>query len=402
MPLMIWMITAYITLISVPTCVVGNKVFLTALVGTEVLIPCQLTPERGRFTLLSWEKDHQEKPIAVYSPRLGLTVPNENYSGRIELRNQSVQDGSIRIKALEVQDEGNYTCDLAIFPQGKLRKTVHLTILAVPTNIATSVPVKAGLSEVPVAQCIAAFGKPAADITWKSSLHGNHTTIQTANSNGTVTVSSLYKLRPRRSDNGQTVECFITHPATDSSKTYRLQLEISYPPEVTITGYDQSCSVNSRNVAVTCHADANPPATTYTWRGLPEGAVIRDEVAIIGEMSAQANGNWTCEATNTIGTGVGRLEVLLRPSDTGHTDSKLIIPWVIVGVLVIAVVALTIALLIQKRHKSAEEHYINVPNQRKKFHQDSPEINATYTSLKLGEQSVYNEIQRCDAGKDTN
>ncbi|XP_043542588.1 mitochondrial sodium/calcium exchanger protein-like, partial [Chiloscyllium plagiosum] len=48
---------------------------------------------------------------------------------------------------------------------------------------------------------------------------------------------------------------------------------------------------------------------------LPEGAVLKDGVVFIGEMSAQANGNWTCEATNAIGTGVGRLEVLLRPSD---------------------------------------------------------------------------------------
>ncbi|XP_043539257.1 poliovirus receptor homolog [Chiloscyllium plagiosum] len=188
------------------------------------------------------------------------------------MRNQSLLDGSIRIKALETQDEGNYTCDLTTFPQGKLRKAAHLTILVVPTNIATSVPAKAGLSEVPVAQCIAAFGNPAADISWKSSLHGNHTTVQTANSNGTVNVDSLYKMNPRRSDNGQTVTCFITHSATGSSNTYRIQLEIHYPPEVTITGYDQTWSENSRNVTVTCNADANPPVTTYTWRGLPEGS----------------------------------------------------------------------------------------------------------------------------------
>ncbi|XP_060708649.1 nectin-1-like isoform X2 [Hemiscyllium ocellatum] len=231
-----------------------------------------------------------------------------------------------------------------------------LLLSAVPTNTATSVPAKAGLSEVPVAQCIAAFGKPAADITWKSSLHGNHTTIQTANSNGTVTVSSLYKLRPRRSDNGQTVACFITHPATDSSKTYRLQLEISYPPEVTITGYDQSWSVNSRNVVVTCHADANPPATTYTWRGLPEGAVINDETVFIGEMSAQANGNWTCEATNTIGTGVGRLEVLLRPSDTGPSDNLklIIIIAVIAGVLVL--VFILVLIWLKRRRQETKAH----------------------------------------------
>ncbi|GCC16949.1 hypothetical protein chiPu_0021460, partial [Chiloscyllium punctatum] len=118
-----------VLLLSVPTCVIGEKVFLTALVGTEVLIPCQLTTDSGRLTQLSWIKDHQEKPIAVYNPRFGFNVPNENYSGRIELRNQSLLDGSIRIKALEMQDEGNYTCDLTIFPQGKLRKAVHLTIL---------------------------------------------------------------------------------------------------------------------------------------------------------------------------------------------------------------------------------------------------------------------------------
>ncbi|XP_043541102.1 nectin-1-like [Chiloscyllium plagiosum] len=118
-----------VLLLSAPTGDIGEKVFLTALVGTEVLIPCQLTTGSGKLAQLSWIKDHQEEPIAVYSPRFGLSVPNENYSRRIELRNQSLLDGSIRIKALEMQDGGNYTCDLTTFPQGKLRKAAHLTIL---------------------------------------------------------------------------------------------------------------------------------------------------------------------------------------------------------------------------------------------------------------------------------
>ncbi|XP_059497376.1 nectin-1-like isoform X4 [Stegostoma tigrinum] len=363
--------------------------------GTEVLLPCWPTANNTNITQFSWTKDGQEKPVVVYNLKYGPSVPSENYSGRIEMSNQPLLDGSIRIKALKIQDEGNYTCEITLFPQGAEKKGIHLTILVIPTNAASSIPAEAGLSDAPVAQCTSAFGNPAAEITWKSSLPGKHTMIHVVNDNNMVTVHSNYTMTPHRSNNGQTVTCQVTHSATSNKTEYPVQLSILYRPVVTITGYDGTWSVNTHNVTVTCSTDANPEPTNYTWRGLPEGVEIKNAQVFIGEESALENGNWTCEAANTVGIGVGRVEVVLGSSNSsGHTYIVLTISCVVVALLIVAPVALLIVLQIKKQRNSAEEVYINIPNQRKKIEQESPEINATYTSVNLGEQSVYSDLKR--------
>ncbi|XP_059497340.1 nectin-1-like isoform X2 [Stegostoma tigrinum] len=308
-------------LLSVTTCVVGERAFLTAMAGTEVLLPCWPTANNTNITQFSWTKDGQEKPVVVYNLKYGPSVRSENYSGRIEMRNQSLLDGSIRIKALKIQDEGNYMCEITLFPQGAEKKGIHLTILVIPTNAASSIPAEAGLSDAPVAQCTSAFGNPAAEITWKSSLPGKHTMIHVVNDNNMVTVHSNYTMTPHRSDNGQTVTCQVTHSATSNKTEYPVQLSILYRPVVTITGYDGTWSVNTHNVTVTCSTDANPEPTNYTWRGLPEGVEVKNAQVFIGEESALENGNWTCEAANTVGIGVGRVEVVLRSSNSSDTDT---------------------------------------------------------------------------------
>ncbi|XP_048476501.1 nectin-1-like [Rhincodon typus] len=329
------------------TCVIGERLFLTAIAGTEILLPCWPTIRNMTMAQVSWTKDDQKKPVVVYKPKRWPSVQNENYSGRIEMGNQSLMDGSIQIKALKMQDEGNYTCDLTLFPQGKETKAIHLTILAIPTNAASSITAKAGLSDVPVALCTSAFGTPAAEINWISSFLGNHTMNHVVNGNNTVTVSSEYKMTPRPSDNGKTLTCRITHSATNSTGEYPVQLSIFYPPKVTITGYDGTWNVNTRNVTVTCTTDANPEPTNYTWRGLPEGAEVKNSWVFIREMSPLTNGNWICEAANAVGTGVGQVEVVLRTndfSDLTHGPNTVIIITIVVGVLVLVLILLLIRL----------------------------------------------------------
>ncbi|XP_067874516.1 nectin-1-like isoform X5 [Heterodontus francisci] len=223
---------------------------LTAIVGNEVLLPCQIPNNNTKLVQLSWEKSTEETPLMVYNPRFGINFTNENYSRRIVFRNHSLQDASIIIKALDIQDEGNYSCRLTLFPQGIIAKRVHLRILD--------------------------------------------------------------------------------------------------PPEVTIKGYDGNWSENTSDVSLECVANANPPATMYSWQGLAEGLQTENAKIYIKKVNSLMNGNWTCEATNSVGIGKGEVEIIIKegsnaddPEDLNTIHITIIIAVIVCVVVIVLALTLT-------------------------------------------------------------
>ncbi|XP_067883548.1 nectin-1-like [Heterodontus francisci] len=107
----------------------------TVVVGNEVLLPCQILTNNTKLTQLSWKKASEEKPFVVYNPWLGIKFSNEWYSRRIVFRNHSLKDGSIIMKALDIQDEGNYSCQLILYPHGIQTKIISLTVLDDPEDV---------------------------------------------------------------------------------------------------------------------------------------------------------------------------------------------------------------------------------------------------------------------------
>ncbi|XP_067874857.1 nectin-1-like isoform X3 [Heterodontus francisci] len=135
MTLLVWISSACIALLSVLDSKSATvRESLTALVGNEVLLPCQILTNNTNLTQLSWKKASEEKPFMVYNRRWGITFSNEGYSRRIVFRNHSLKDGSIIIKALDIQDEGNYSCQLKLYPQGIQTKIISLTVLEIDVH----------------------------------------------------------------------------------------------------------------------------------------------------------------------------------------------------------------------------------------------------------------------------
>uniref|UniRef100_UPI00398EF304 nectin-1-like isoform X1 n=1 Tax=Pristiophorus japonicus TaxID=55135 RepID=UPI00398EF304 len=450
-------IAACIVLLSV---VASNHVTfgetITALVGAEVLLPCQTEKNNSTLVQTFWKKDNGTNAFIVYSPLYGISYSNIGDSGRIAFRKNSLQDGSILINSSELRDDGAYSCHFTYFPTGSKEKTIRLTVLAISTNKVTAVLAQAGVSQVPVATCTAANGKPAADITWSSTLPGNYTSSQTTNDNGTITVTSQFNIAPNSSNNGQSVLCIISHSASNSTDNLTVQLSIlckcgmyhrlieswkctaqkeaisahrvgrpratqphpsfqlwvrspaGYgtssvhpdPPKVTITGYDGQWSEDTKAVTLKCIAKANPPATSYSWQGLPDGLDSEHADVFREKVNRSMNGTWTCEATNSIGTGTGKLQIIIKEMRAENADpaetatSNAIISGAVVGVVLVGLVTFLTVLLIRKHAKPAEGLYINVPLQRKKTVQDPADLNSTYMGLNLGEQAVYSELQR--------
>ncbi|XP_078093166.1 nectin-1-like [Mustelus asterias] len=323
-----------------------TEVTLTAFAGAEVLLPCQGTGNNSTLVHIAWKKDAEKTSFIAYHHKRGVNNSNPHDSSRIVFRNNSLLDASILLKSLQMQDEGMYTCELIVFPQGSHEETMNLTVLVNPINSATPIPATAGLSEVPVARCVSANGNPPAGISWISNLHGNYTTTQNKSDNGTTTVTSLYKVAPTRSTDGQEVTCVVYQTASQSTIPLTIKLSILYPPEVTIIRDD-----GNGGVSLKCVAEANPPAGTYSWRGLPEGVETNKTSVFV---KTGMNGNVSCLTSNSIGTGNDTIEIIFQDPLEGHAIGQTIILSVAVGVLLLVVLAtILIVLLIRRKRKAA-------------------------------------------------
>lgn len=97
---------------------------------------------------------------------------------------------------------------------------------AKPKNSATAIPVQAGPSEVVVASCEAAQGKPEATISWITTVAGryNHTSVPEVD--GTVTVKSEYRMIPTPAENGKEITCLVTQRTQSEPKSFDLKLVV--------------------------------------------------------------------------------------------------------------------------------------------------------------------------------
>ncbi|NXP49337.1 MO2R1 protein, partial [Heliornis fulica] len=134
-----------------------------------------------------------------------------NCSERVTWKYSPESDPALRIYPVHLDDEGNYTCEVAS-SEGNFHFLSSLAVIVLPTVTLTS-------NKNGVAVCQASAGKPAAEISWIPA--NNHSTEEEVHHpNGTVTrVSSISWLNSTH----PTVTCLVTHPATNQT----LSLDLS-------------------------------------------------------------------------------------------------------------------------------------------------------------------------------
>ncbi|XP_073667717.1 nectin-2-like isoform X3 [Paramisgurnus dabryanus] len=200
--------------------------------GQTVTLRCQLTnPRNFRFTQVSWilEPTNGERTnIAVFHPQFGINYPTKSpVAGRVGfvLNPPTLDNPSIQIKDLKMTDEGRYICEYATYPSGNEQGVSSLIMLVKPRNMATTFTVTAGNTPVVVASCESSNGRPAATISWSTTLNGNATTLQmTNNPDNTVTVQSQYMLAPQPVDNGKDITCMVSHRTMPQPETFPMKL----------------------------------------------------------------------------------------------------------------------------------------------------------------------------------
>lgn len=294
-------------------------------VGDTVELRCVFVNSKPpvKISQVTWQKFYNgtKQNVAIANPSLGVSVLapfKERVSFKhpaVRQKAPSLEDTTIVFSSLRLSDEAAYICEYTTFPAGNRENMVNLTVYAQPiTNMMLTTPtiVARGQKKMTVATCLAANGKPPSVIKWETKLKGEAMFQETRNPNGTVTVRSNYVIIPSRESHRQKLTCVINYRA--ERYTESIILNVQYEPEVKINGFDGNWYLNRQDVTLTCDADANPPVTIYQWKVLngtmPKNVEVRNNTLFFrGPVTYELGGTYVCDASNSIGTRSGLVEV---------------------------------------------------------------------------------------------
>ncbi|XP_021508910.1 nectin-3 isoform X1 [Meriones unguiculatus] len=280
---------------------------VTAVWGKNVSLKC-LIEVNETITQISWEKIHGKstQTVAVHHPQYGFSVQGD-YQGRVLFKNYSLNDATITLHNIGFSDSGKYICKAVTFPLGNAQSSTTVTVLVEPTVSLIKGPDSLidGGNETVAAICIAATGKPVAQIDWEGDL-GEMESTTTSFPNETTTIVSQYKLFPTRFARGRRITCVVKHPALEKDIRYSFILDIQYAPEVSVTGYDGNWFVGRKGVNLKCNADANPPPFKSVWSRLdgqwPDGLLASDNTLhFVQPLTFNYSGVYVCKVTNSLG-----------------------------------------------------------------------------------------------------
>ncbi|XP_061608310.1 nectin cell adhesion molecule 1a isoform X2 [Phyllopteryx taeniolatus] len=294
--------------------------------GSKVDLRCRFINSSPpvKISQVTWQKlvNGTKQNMAIANPSLGVSVAPP-YKDRVTFKNAAVrrrtptlEDTTITFSSLRLSDEATYICEYTTFPAGNRENKVNLTVYVRPTTqMSLSTPTlvaRASNLKTPVASCISANGKPPGVIKWETRVPGEVSTREYRNSDGTFTIQSDYILVPSRETHKETLTCVTLY--NEEVFTDSVTLDIQYEPDVLVDGYDGNWYLNRENVQLSCQADANPAVSLYQWRlingSMPSSAEIRDNVLIFkGPVTYDLQGTYVCDATNSIGTRSGFVEI---------------------------------------------------------------------------------------------
>ncbi|KAM5297681.1 nectin-2 isoform 2-T2 [Glossophaga mutica] len=346
------------------------------LLGDTVKLPCHLLSQGHKVNVsqVTWQRldpSGKTQSVAAFHPSHGLSFPSPQFSserlsflamGLSPGPGAGMQDATLVLQGLRVEDEGNYSCEFATFPQGTSRGVTWLRAIAKPQNQADAQEVTIGSEPVPVARCVSSGGRPPARISWVSTLNGEPRESEVSGPVlGTVTVTSRYTLVPSSQADGVEVTCKVEHETFKEPELLPVTLSVHYPPEVSISGYDDNWYLGRSEVTLNCDVRSNPKPTGYVWSttsgDLPASAKGQGSQLIVYSVDRLANTTFICTASNALGTGHAEQVVLVRDTPRASPRDEGPMVWGAVGgtllvLLLLAGGSLAFILLRMRRRKS--------------------------------------------------
>nr|XP_015193231.1 PREDICTED: nectin-1 isoform X7 [Lepisosteus oculatus] len=384
-PTSFWIFLVAVNVPGLRAQVVQMDATKSGFVGQQVELRCTFANSNPpvKISQVTWQKflNGTKQNVAIANPTMGVSVLPP-FKDRVSFKNPAVryrtpslEDTTITFSGLRLSDEAAYICEYATFPAGNRENQVNLTVFARPTTRMTltspTIVARSRPSKMTVATCLSANGKPPSIITWDTRLKGEPTFQETQNANGTVTVYSDYVLVPSRETHRQKLTCIVTYRNEKISDS--VTLNVQYEPEVVIEGFDGNWFVNRQDVQLNCKADANPPVTVYQWKllngSMPTNVEIRNNTLFFkGPVTYDLAGTYVCDATNSIGTRSGQVEVNVtefpnipqpgdRVSPPEEHSSGAAIGGAVGGVVLLGVAAALLFVFLRRRPRTFKGDY---------------------------------------------
>ncbi|XP_040108495.1 nectin-2 isoform X3 [Oryx dammah] len=348
--------------------------------GDTVELPCHLLPSApeirvSQVTWLRLDAPEGKQNVAIFHPQYGRSFPSPKpgkerlsfvntapSAGAGQGTELEVRDATLSLRGLTVEDEGNYTCEFATFPKGTSRGVTWLRVIAQPQNHAEKQEVTFNLDPVPVARCVSAGGRPPARVSWLSPLDGEAKETQGSGPlPGTVTVTSRYTVTPLSEADGVKVICKVEHESFQEPKLLPVILSVRYPPQVSISGYDDNWYIGRSEATLNCNVRSKPEPTGYDWSTtsgvFPASAVAQGPKLTVHSVDRLFNTTFICTVTNAVGTGRAEQVVLVRDTPRASPQGAGPMVWGAVGgtllvLLLLAGGSLAFILLRVRRRKS--------------------------------------------------
>ncbi|XP_066563146.1 nectin-1 isoform X2 [Amia ocellicauda] len=315
---------------------------VTATVGEDTSLTCRLVDTEESISQISWQRkiglSSEPENFLTFDPDTGPNAVGD-FGKRVEfIGNVMRLDGSISIPNPLLSDEGTYICIFTVFPSGPYKHNIRLTVNAPPiVTVTTEDTPEVGCEERTLATCIAANGKPDADVSWE---YGEDfmilfkvVTNSTVNANNTITIRSELRAIPTRSMQQKEVRCIVNHPSLTQAKNISQRLSVHYPPQlVNITNVENS----PLGTIFICETEANPPPTDYHWHRInqtfPSSKIRVDGSRLeLLEQSPDVNGMYVCEASTKFGKAFGSIYIHIDTTSSPGAIVMLIILLLVVG-----------------------------------------------------------------------
>ncbi|XP_037676326.1 poliovirus receptor homolog isoform X3 [Choloepus didactylus] len=291
--------------------------------GTTATLRChlpQLAPGARVMQMMWLRREPVGEPlrVAAFHPSRGASYLEPERMEFVAARlGAELRDASLAVRELRADDEGNYTCMFATFPQGSGSADTRLRVLAQPQNQAEALEITPSPEPVPVARCVSTGGRPPARISWSSHLGGKRNNSQVPGPlPGTVTVTSLFTLLPSSQVDGENITCRVEHEGFKEHVLLPVTLTVLYPPEVSISGYNDNWYIGLSEATLNCDIRSNPKPMVCNWTTavgpLPPPAMAQGPQLLIRNVDESVNTTFICSVTNAIGTGKAELTVLVR------------------------------------------------------------------------------------------
>lgn len=271
--------------------------------GELIVIPCKVRNRKGEC---AWLKD-------------GVVV------GKIPGKytfNREPDDGDCGITITNTQledDDGLWQCQVTQASLQELTLTspeVKLTIREAPyppriedttIQIGQGDPFTTRANEAKRLHCLARKGNPPATLKWflddvELTTNVNQTNLRDVEKRKTWQAVSALDMTFTKEDNHKMLKCVAIHDAYDTkAKDITVQLEILYPPEISLEGRPKEEIVEGMSLTLRCRADANPKANII-WRKSGHSGIydIKDYIEF-SPIRRTDSGVYSCSAKNDIG-----------------------------------------------------------------------------------------------------